>query len=265
MFDLNAYSLGLAFMAAIAFAAWVVSVAKRNAGIVDSVWAVFFLVGAAVYAAAVPDRGPRSALILTLVAVWAARLSGYITWRNWGEPEDHRYQAIRRRNEPNFALKSVYLVFALQALLAWILSVPLLAGIASMAPLNPLDYGGIALWAFGFLFESIGDFQLARFKREPENRGKVMDRGLWRYTRHPNYFGEFCLWWGFYLIAAAAGGWWALVSPLLLSFLLLKVSGVALLEKDIGSRRTSYRDYIARTPAFFPGPSKRAPTAGSAR
>jgi steroid 5-alpha reductase family enzyme len=265
MFDLNAYVLGLAPMAAIALLAWGVSVAKRDVSIVDSVWAGFFLAGAAVYAATVPTAGPRTALIMVLVTLWALRLSGYITWRGWGEPEDHRYRAIRNRNEPNFALKSLYLIFALQAVLAWIVSLPLLAAIGSPAQLHPFDYVGAALWLFGFLFEAIGDYQLARFKANPANRGRVMDRGLWRYTRHPNYFGEFCLWWGFYLIAAAGGGWWAIASPLLVSFLLLKVSGVTMLEKDIGERRPNYRDYIARTPAFFPGPAKRVRTAQGVR
>lgn len=119
-----------------------------------------------------------------------------------------------------------------------------------------LDAPGIALVLFGIVFEAAGDWQLARFKSDPANRGQVMDRGLWRYTRHPNYFGEFCVWWGFYLLAASAGGWGAIVSPLLMSVLLLKVSGVGLLEKDIGERRPAYRDYIAHTNAFFPGPPK---------
>lgn len=260
MFDSKAYLAGLVLMVAIALAAWAVSAVKRNVGIVDSVWALFALAGALLYAGTVPTLGTRTALILVLVTLWALRLSGYITWRNWGEDEDRRYQQIRKRNEPNFALKSLYLVFALQAVLAWIVSLPLLAGIASAAPVNALDYLGAALWAFGFVFETVGDFQLARFKADPESRGKVMDRGLWRFTRHPNYFGEFCLWWGFYLIAAAGGGWWAIMSPLLISFLLLKVSGVTLLEKDIGERRPNYRDYIARTPAFFPGLPKRERT-----
>jgi len=265
MFELRSYLFGLALMAAIALLTWSVSAAKCDVSIVDSVWAIFFLAAAALYATTVTAPGPRTALIVTLVAIWALRLSGYITWRGWGEPEDHRYQTIRQRHEPNFALKSLYLVFALQAVLAWLVSLPLLGAIASPAPLNLLDFIGVALWVFGFLFESIGDFQLAGFKSDPAHRGKVMDQGLWRYTRHPNYFGEFCVWWGFYLLAAAGGGWWAIAAPLLVSFLLLKVSGVTMLEKDIGARRPGYREYIANTPAFFPGPVKRARTAPGTR
>ncbi|OOO01771.1 MAG: hypothetical protein USCGTAYLOR_02004 [Chromatiales bacterium USCg_Taylor] len=141
-------------------------------------------------------------------------------------------------------------------MLAWIISLPLLAAVAGNAPLNLLDIVGVPIAIFGVTFESLADWQLARFKADPTHRGRVLDTGLWRYTRHPNYFGEFCVWWGFYLIALAAGGWWSIVSPLLMSFLLLNVSGVVLLEKDISQRRPGYRDYITRTNAFFPGPPK---------
>jgi steroid 5-alpha reductase family enzyme len=196
--------------------------------------------------------------MLALTALWCVRLSAYITWRNWGQPEDHRYQQIRARNQPGFVWKSLYLVFLLQGVLAWIVSLPLLAAIVLPRPFDWLDIVGIAVVVFGTVFESVGDFQLSRFKSDPHSRGQVMDRGLWRYTRHPNYFGEFCVWWGFFLLALAAGGWWAVVSPLLMSFLLLKVSGVTLLEQDIGERRPAYCDYIARTNAFFPGAPRSA-------
>jgi steroid 5-alpha reductase family enzyme len=205
----------------------------------------------------VATGGPRAALVLVLVAVWALRLSIYITWRNWGQGEDHRYQAIRARNQPGFAAKSLYLVFGLQALLAWIISVPLYGAILSDTALGWGDALGTGLWAAGFAFEAGGDWQLARFKAQPSNRGKVMDRGLWRYTRHPNYFGEFSIWWGYYAIAVAGGAWWSALGPLVMSVLLLRVSGVTLLEKDIGERRPGYADYIRRTNAFFPGLPKR--------
>ena len=256
MFDLNTYLTALAVLSLIALASWSVSLVKRDVSIVDSLWSLFLLAAAIVYAVRLDDTGPRAALVLTLVIIWSIRLSAHITWRNRGMPEDHRYQAIRRNNEPHFELKSLYIVFGLQAVLAWIVSIPLLAAIASPRDLGVLDFVGIALWIVGFLFETVADWQLARFKSDAKNRGQVMDRGLWRYTRHPNYFGEFCVWWGFYLIAFAAGGWWSVISPLLMSWLLLRVSGVALLEKDIGERRPAYRDYVARTNAFIPGPSR---------
>jgi steroid 5-alpha reductase family enzyme len=244
---------GLVALLALAFCTWAVSLAKRDVSIVDSVWSVMILLAGGVYAAVQLEPAERAWWVLALAAVWALRLCGYITWRNWGEGEDHRYQAIRARNQPNFEWKSLYLVFVLQAVLAWIVSLSLLAAIGSEQPWGWLDTLGVAVVVFGIVFEAVGDAQLAAFKARPENRGKVMNRGLWRYTRHPNYFGEFCVWWGFYLIALSAGGWWALLSPLLMSVLLMKVSGVALLEKDIGERRPAYRDYIARTNAFFPG------------
>ena len=256
-FSALGYSLACALGAilAIAFGTWLVSLAKSDVSIVDSVWSLLILGGGIAYALTLPQDGPRTPLALALAAVWAARLAGYITWRNWGEPEDRRYQEIRARNEPHFALKSLYIVFLLQGILAAIVSLPLLAACASPGALTPLDALGAAVVVFGLVFETIGDWQLARFKGDPANRGKVMDSGLWRYTRHPNYFGEFCVWWGFYLIGLAGGGWWAVLSPLLMSVLLLKVSGVTLLEKDLGVR-PAYRDYIARTNAFFPGAPK---------
>ena len=144
----------------------------------------------------------------------------------------------------------------MQGVLAWLISLPLLAGILGQQSLGWLDIAAVSLWCIGFLFEAVGDWQLARFKADPANKGRVMDRGLWRYSRHPNYFGNCCLWWGFYLLALAAGGWWSIISPILMTFLLLKVSGVSLLEQDITERRPAYRDYIQRTNAFVPGPSR---------
>ncbi len=253
----HTWLLALPVLLATALAAWAVATARRNVGLVDIVWPLFFLAGALVYAAAAGE-GPRPWLVLALVAVWALRLAIYLALRNWDAPEDHRYRAIRARNEPGFQWKSLYLVFGLQALLAWLISAPLAGAIASAAPLGALDALGAAFAAFGIVFEAAGDAQLARFKADPASAGKVMDRGLWRYTRHPNYFGEFCVAWGFWLLAAAGGAWWTLFAPLLMTLLLLRVSGVALLEKDIGERRPAYRDYAARTNAFFPGPPRRA-------
>ncbi len=241
---------------------WALSLAKRDVSIVDSLWSLMFLLAATVYLATAPDPGSRAALVMLMVALWAIRLSAYITWRNWGEGEDFRYQEIRARNQPGFAIKSLYLVFGLQGVIAWLVSLPLLLAIHSTSPLGLIDALGLTLWAIGMVFEVVGDWQLTRFKADPGNRGQVLDRGLWRYTRHPNYFGNACIWWGFALMALAAGGWWALISPLLMTFLLLKVSGVVLLEKDISERRPAYRDYIRQTNAFFPGPP-RAPQPAS--
>ena len=248
----------LPFMAAMALIAWAIATARRNAGLVDIFWSLFILLGAMAVAITVSATGTRALLTLTLVAIWALRLAAYLARRNWSAPEDRRYRAIRARNEPGFAWKSLYLVFGLQAVLAWLVLAPVAASISIDRAIGALDIVGAALAAFGIIFEAVGDAQLARFKADPANGGRVMDRGLWRYTRHPNYFGEFCVWWGLYVIALGAGAWWTLFSPLLMSVLLLKVSGVTLLEKDIGERRPLYRDYIARTNAFFPGRPRKA-------
>ncbi|MDH3217513.1 MAG: DUF1295 domain-containing protein [Candidatus Krumholzibacteria bacterium] len=245
---------GLAGILGIAFLTWLVSLVKRDVSIVDSVWALLFWVAAVVYALTPDLPGPRAGWVLIMVSLWALRLSGYITWRNWGEGEDFRYREIRANNEPLFELKSLYIVFGLQGLIAWIVSWTLVAAITSRADMIFLDYVGILLWAFGMAFETVSDFQLARFKADPANRGKVLDTGLWRYTRHPNYFGEACIWWGFFIMAVAAGGWWSIVSPILMTVMLLKVSGVSLLERDIDERRPGYREYVERTNAFIPGP-----------
>jgi steroid 5-alpha reductase family enzyme len=238
---------GLAVTLAIAIATWAVSVAKRDASIVDSVWAPMIL------ASGVVQGG--NPWVLALAALWALRLTAYITWRNWGEPEDRRYQAIRARNQPGFAWKSLYLVFGLQAVLAWIVS---LALAAPAAPPGWLGAAGAGLVLFGIAFEAIADWQVARWRANRGAEGGVLDEGLWRYSRHPNYFGEFCVWWGFGLVALGAGAWWALVSPVLMTVLLLKVSGVALLEKDLSVRKPAYADYMRRTNAFFPGPRREA-------
>ena len=256
MFDLSAWLIALAAVLVFGVLGWFWSLIRRDVSIVDSMWSLMFLITSVCYAAVIDEPGPRIWLVLILTGVWAVRLSIYISWRNWGEGEDYRYRQIRRNNSPAFEFKSLYIVFGLQAVLAWFISLPLLAAIASPREPGILDGIGAFVWLVGMTFETVGDLQLTRFKADPRNAGKVLQSGLWRLTRHPNYFGDFCVWWGFFLIALSAGGWWAIVSPLLMSFLLLKVSGVALLEKDIGERRPGYADYIARTNAFFPGPPK---------
>ncbi|MFM1887337.1 MAG: hypothetical protein RL026_2494 [Pseudomonadota bacterium] len=252
MFDGALWLQGLMALLGLGIAGWLASLPLRNVTLVDSLWSLMFLLAAGVYAWGAVPGTPRTTLVLVLTGLWALRLSVYLTLRNWGHAEDHRYAAIRRNNSPGFAFKSLYIVFGLQAGLAWVVSLPLLGAINSPAPLGLLDVAGVLLWLAGMVFEAGGDWQLSRFKADPANAGKVLDRGLWALTRHPNYFGNACLWWGFYLMAVQAGAWWTLPGPVLMTWLLLKISGVALLEKDIGERRPDYADYIRRTPAFLP-------------
>ncbi|MBV9891770.1 MAG: DUF1295 domain-containing protein [Rhizobacter sp.] len=245
--------LGLATGASLATTVWLASLKAHDASIVDAVWSFLVWLPAAVAFAASEQSGPRAPVVLLLSLAWALRLSLHIARRQHGQPEDARYQAIRARNEPNFAWKSLIIVFWLQAVLGWIVGAPLAAAATSQSRWSPFDALGVALMAFGIVFEAVADTQLARFKRDPGQRGRVLATGLWRYSRHPNYFGECCVWWGAWLLAAAAGAPWTVVSPLLMTVLLLKVSGVTLLEKDIGERRPAYADYVRRTNAFVPG------------
>ncbi len=193
--------------------------------------------------------------LLALVATWALRLAIHLAQRNAGKAEDHRYAAMRERN-PRFARQSLVTVFGLQAVLAWMISAPLAAAIAVPAEFGALHLFALLLFATGFYFEAVADWQLAKFRSNPENSDKVLDTGVWGLSRHPNYFGEACIWWSFYLFAVAAGAAWTLFSPLIMTFLLLKVSGISLLEKDIEERRPGYRRYVETTPAFFPLPRK---------
>lgn len=253
MFDLQAYLSGGIALAMFALLAWIASIYKKDVSIVDNLWPLKFLLLTVLYLFTIDEIGPRAQIVAALVFIWGIRLAVHITWRNWGEGEDRRYQVIRKNNEPNFTFKSLYIVFVFQAILAWVISLPILAAVTANQPLGVLDYIGIAIVVFGIVFESTADYQLQQFKSVPDNHGRVMDRGLWRFTRHPNYFGECCVWWGLFLLAISGGGWWSILSPLLITFLLLKFSGVALLEKDISDRRPAYRDYIRRTNAFIPG------------
>lgn len=241
---------------------WLVSVVRRDASVVDLIWGAGFALLAWVAWWQAPDAEPVRLLPPILASLWGLRLSAYLTYRNWGEGEDLRYVAIRARNQP-FWLKSLWLVFGLQAALQWLISLPLLTvqrGPVSVSGAEP-ESGlviaglviGVLLFACGLLCETFADLQLARFKRDPAKRGQVLDHGLWRYSRHPNYFGDFLVWWGLFALTTALGApLWTVVSPLVMSVLLLKVSGVPLLESHLRKTRPGYADYVERTSSFFP-------------
>ena len=252
MFDLHQYLLSLSVISIFAFAGWILSLARNNVTHVDSLWSLFFALAAYTTFLALDNPSTRAILILILVNIWALRLFAHLTIRNWGALEDDRYVEIRKNNQPHFWLKSIYIIFGFQAVLAWVISISLYGAIISKVPLNIFDYLGALLFAFGLFWEVVSDWQLIQFKQDAINKGKVLDTGLWRYTRHPNYFGECCLWWGFYLIALAGGAWWAIISPILITILLLKVSGVSMLESTIGERRPDYAQYKKTTNAFLP-------------
>lgn len=234
---------------------WLLSLVKKDASIVDTFWGLGFVLIAVLCAVIGGGYESRRVLIAALTTVWGLRLAIHIFWRNRGKGEDFRYRAMRARHGKRFPIVSLYSVFALQGVLMWMVSLPLQVGEISREParITTLDWAGALVWLVGFTFESIGDLQLARFKAEPANKGKVMDRGLWHYTRHPNYFGDALLWWGFFLIALSTpAGIWTLISPLIMTVLLMKVSGVALLEKTLVKTKPEYLSYTQRTNAFFP-------------
>jgi steroid 5-alpha reductase family enzyme len=238
---------------------WLLSLWRRDASLVDVYWGPGFgLIASVAYAVGAGGEVERRLLTLALVWLWGLRLGGYLLWRNWGAGEDYRYQAMRRRHGEAFGRVSLHAVFGLQGALMWFVSLPLqVAQTGGATGLGLLDFLGAALFCVGLGFESLGDLQLARFKADPESGGRVMDRGLWRYTRHPNYFGDCVVWWGLWLIACGApGGALTIASPLLMTWLLLRVSGVALLERGLVRRKPAYADYIARTSAFFPLPPR---------
>jgi steroid 5-alpha reductase family enzyme len=253
----QAYLLGGGLIAALVSALWLLSLRLQDASIVDIFWGAGFVFTGWLYYLLTPQGdAARKALLVALVTVWGLRLSLHIWRRNWGKGEDFRYRRWREEAGAAWIWQSYFKVFLLQGALMWLISAPLLAAQASPAAMNWLDWAALPLWAVGFLFEALGDWQLARFRADPANRGQTLQSGLWRYTRHPNYFGDAVQWWAFYLPAAASGGMGTIFSPLLMTFLLLRVSGVALLERSLADTRPQYRAYMERTSAFFPWPPK---------
>ena len=238
---------------------WVISVVIKNASIVDIVWGLGFVVVAWVVRLTT-DQGDdaRQWLLVALTTMWGLRLAVYLFFRNHGNGEDYRYRAMRKHYGERFGLISLYSVFGLQGALMFVVSLPVQLGQADDTPgIGAVAILGVVLWLIGMFFEAVGDAQLARFKRNPDSAGTVMSTGLWRYTRHPNYFGDACVWWGIGLVAAETGaGAWGLLGSAVMTFLLRRVSGVTMLEKTIGRRRAGYDEYIRTTSAFIPRPPR---------
>jgi len=256
---MNVLVANLVVIALMMSAVWIVSVIARDASIVDIVWGLGFVVVAWSSWIVSDSTDGTDLAIRVCVTVWGLRLAGYLAWRNLGKGEDYRYQAMRKKYGARFPLISLFSVFLLQGTLMWIVSLPVQLGQSDATP----DVGAVAIvgalvYLVGLFFEVVGDAQLARFKADPANAGTVMDRGLWKYTRHPNYFGDACVWWGIAIVAAETGtGAWGLIGAAVMSIFLRRVSGVTLLEKSLKKRRAGYEEYIARTSAFIPRPPRK--------
>lgn len=248
----------LAILLAVMSLLWALASLIRDVSIVDPFWGTGFVIVAWATVLRVETPVARVLILAAMSTLWGLRLSIFLLVRNWGHAEDKRYAAMRAKHGSRFVQVSLFSVFWLQAVILWFVALPIQVAVIRNAsqPLSAFDATGIAIWAVGVFFETVGDAQLARFKSHPDNAGKVMDQGLWAWTRHPNYFGDFCVWWGIYLVAAMGSAGWTILSPLVMSWLLMKVSGVTLLEKTIGDRRPDYAEYKRRTSAFFPRPPK---------
>jgi steroid 5-alpha reductase family enzyme/outer membrane protein assembly factor BamB len=252
---LFAWFAGLAAVLILLMLIWLASLSRRDASIVDIFWGPGFVLVASVYLGLSNGWAPRQALALVLVSLWGLRLGAHIFWRSRGREEDYRYRAMRERHGARFWWVSLFTVFLFQGLLVWLISVPLLQAIRAGQPARwtAFDLAAVVLFVVGFLFETVGDLQLARFRSNPACQGKVLRTGLWRYTRHPNYFGDALVWWSFFVLAlGTSGSLWTIYSPVVMTFLLLKVSGVGLLEKKLSQTRSEYADYVATTNAFVP-------------
>lgn len=251
---------------------WGVSFVMKNAGLVDIFWAFGFLIVGAVCLYLVGEPTSYQWLLGLLPIIWGVRLTSYLAKRNFGHAEDKRYVAMRKRaekkglSETAWRIRSLFTVFGGQSLLIMTISAPIWVAMATSqfenTPLTWLSYIGATLWLIGFLFEAIGDAQLSAFMKRnkdydgPIEEKPVLDTGLWRYTRHPNYFGNACMWWGIWLVACQAPwGWTTVFAPIIMNYLLTSVSGKSLLERDMG-KRENYKIYIARTSGFFPLPPK---------
>lgn len=235
---------------------WGLSLLIKDASIVDIFWGTGFVLVAWAYSIFIGATSARQWLILVLVTIWGLRLTLHLAKRNLGKGEDYRYQKWRSEEGARWWWLSYIRVFLFQGVIMWVVSLPLLGAQFMASDLNLLDYFAVFVWMIGFIFEAGGDWQLTQFRSNPDNKGKVLQSGLWRYTRHPNYFGDAVQWWAFYLIALSAGAWWTILSPLIMTFLLMRVSGVTLLESSLKKRKPEYQAYIDRTSSFFPMPPK---------
>lgn len=245
-------------IAIIMVATWLLSLAVKNASIVDIVWGFGFAVNSIVLAIIVDGNSGRQILVAVLVSVWGFRLAAYLAKRNIGHGEDWRYKAMRKKQGSSFGIISLVTVFGLQGALMWVVSLPVMFSSGDISPgVGPIAVIGILVWLVGFVFEALGDYQLVQFKKDSNNAKKVMDKGLWSLTRHPNYFGNALLWWGIWIVAAETGsGIFSIIGPVVMTFFLLRVSGVPMLERSLSKRREGWDEYARKTSSFIPRPPK---------
>ena len=249
------YIQGLLLIISLMTFLWILSVYLRNVSIVDLFWGLGFIIVNAFYFFSSEAINIRQIVLFVIVTIWGLRLSIYLAWRNIGKGEDFRYREFRRKfGESNYWWISYFQTFLLQGILMWIISVTLF-GISissNETSLNIIDFIGILIWIIGFIFEAGGDFQMAKFKMNLLNKGKVLNTGFWRFTRHPNYFGDAAVWWGYGLLCIASGSPWYIIGSVIMTLLIIKVSGVALLEKTLKNQKPEYFAYIQKTNSFFP-------------
>ncbi len=256
----DTYQLGIGLLMLILTGLWIVSLVIKDASIIDIFWGFGFVIIAWFYAFQndLALMGIREKILLGMITIWGLRLTIYLANRNLGKGEDYRYAQWRKDNGPKWWWLSFIRVFALQGFLLWIISATYLPSFSVNAEMGILEYVGILLWGIGLFFETVGDYQLSKFKKDPSNKGKVLNTGVWRYTRHPNYFGDATIWWGFFLFALAhPQGWMFVFCPIVMTFFLLKVSGVAMLEVKLKKSKPQYAEYIRTTSSFIPMPPKK--------
>jgi steroid 5-alpha reductase family enzyme len=249
------YLIGASIVVFAMIMLWIISLIIENSSIIDFFWGLGFVIFTWYFVLIAGKLNvPANQILLAMVTIWGLRLSIHIFIRNYGKGEDFRYRKWREENGKRWWYISLFKVFLLQAFILLLIASPL--AFSAYNAVNPdisiIFYIGVAMWGIGFVFESVGDYQLKKFKSSPQNRGKILNTGLWHYTRHPNYFGDATIWWGYYLFALSRGGWWTIYSPIVMSFFLIKVSGVSMLEKTLRQTKPGYEEYIKNTNGFFP-------------
>lgn len=249
------FQSGIGLLMAVLTLLWLVSLMIKDVSIIDIFWGFGFVLIAWFYAYSniLEEMDLRAQIFLGMVTIWGLRLAAFLAYRNIGNGEDYRYAQWRKDNGKKWWWLSFIRVFALQGFLLWIISAVFLPSFSIKAEMGIFEYIGIAFWAIGLFFEAVGDWQLMQFKKDKSNKGKVMNKGLWKYTRHPNYFGDSMVWWGFFIYTLSHPlGWMYVFCPIVMTLFLVKISGVAMLEVKLKKSKPKYAEYIRKTSSFIP-------------